>query len=119
MPRCNWFRGIGILSMAYGSCCSRWFICCRAWNEHRELSESSRIRENSIDVHPNSHEFGYGESTMSEKPEEIEMPEPTGAPMILGVGIVLLGAGVALNRILPLVRPADFIAVLFSCSRPL
>ncbi len=47
---------------------------------------------------------------MSEKPEEIEMPEPTGAPMILGVGIVLLGAGVALNLILSLVGAVVFIA---------
>jgi hypothetical protein len=47
---------------------------------------------------------------MSEKPEEIEMPEPTAAPMILGVGIVLFGAGVALNVTLSIVGAVVFIA---------
>jgi hypothetical protein len=44
------------------------------------------------------------------KPEGIQMPEPTTAPLILGVGIVLLGAGVALNLTLSIVGAVVFIA---------
>jgi len=44
------------------------------------------------------------------KPDGIQMPEPTTAPMILGAGIVLLGAGVALNLTLSIVGAVVFIA---------
>jgi hypothetical protein len=45
-----------------------------------------------------------------ESKEGIQMPEPTAAPMILGAGIVLLGAGVALNLTLSIVGAVVFIA---------
>jgi hypothetical protein len=53
-------------------------------------------------------------NTMADEREAIEMPEPTAAPLILGMGIVLLGAGVALNLTLSIVGAVVFIAGLAS-----
>jgi len=39
-------------------------------------------------------------SDPSNEPADIEMPRPTSAPMLVALGIVLLGAGVALNLVL-------------------
>jgi hypothetical protein len=50
-------------------------------------------------------------ATMPENSENgIEMPESTAAPMILGMGIVLLGAGVALNLTISIVGAIVFVA---------
>src|SRR6516162_3972211 len=50
-------------------------------------------------------------STMPENSENgVEMPEATAAPLILGMGIVLLGAGVALNLTLSIVGAIVFVA---------
>jgi hypothetical protein len=42
------------------------------------------------------------------RPDEIEMPRPTVAPLILALGIVLLGAGVALSLVLSAVGAVVF-----------
>jgi hypothetical protein len=44
------------------------------------------------------------------RPDEIEMPRPTPAPMILAAGIALLGAGVALGLALSVVGVIVLIA---------
>lgn len=44
------------------------------------------------------------------KPDPIEMPQPTAAPVILAVGIVLMGAGFALGLVMSAVGGVVFIA---------
>jgi uncharacterized membrane protein YagU involved in acid resistance len=50
------------------------------------------------------------EADTPSRPDGIEMPRPTAAPMIMALGLVLLGAGVALNLALSVVGAAIFVA---------